>query len=161
MASFNEHVTQAKSNLAFLVNINQIEPPCWDWQITSCFYIAVHLVNAHLAHVANLHYQTHEQVKHMLNPNNSTSLGRLTEAVYLDYVKLEGLSRRSRYLCAEVKDPMNAVARLTYDKHFAKAIKCLDRLIIHFNDAYSMGFAISKIKCDELKRTPLTMFQVI
>lgn len=138
MASFENHVNQAKSNLNFLLHINQTSENFWDWQVTTCFYVAVHTVNAHIAKVANMHYQTHEAVKNAINPHRVLSVSRIDENIYLDYAKLEGLSRRSRYLCNESAKNNPDVAHITYDRHLAKAIKLLDRILVYFNDKYSL-----------------------
>lgn len=159
MASFDIHVEQAKSNLKFLLQINQSKDVYWDWHVTTCFYVAVHAVNAHLAKLANLHYRTHEDVKNALNPY-TLSPCKLPESIYLDYVKLEGLSRRSRYLCSEDKGNNSSSPFITYDKHFAKAVKCLDRLLVHFNTEYSTKFGGYDISCVDLQKTPLSLFTV-
>ena len=46
MAFFDEHVAQAKSNLQFLETVNQAIRNYYDWQVTICFYTAVHLAEA-------------------------------------------------------------------------------------------------------------------
>ena len=143
------------------MQINKSAPTYWDWQVTVCFYVGVHVVNAHIAKVGNLHYHTHEAVKNVLNPFNTLSICKLPEPIYLDYEKLEGLSRRSRYLCNETA-PSQSVEKshATYDKHFAKSIKCLDRVLVHFNGLYSIGFGGYEISCVELKKTPLSLFKI-
>lgn len=160
MAAFNNHIDQAKSNLNFLLQANQSGPSFWDWQVTICFYTAVHTVNAHLAQVGNLHYQTHEAVKQALNPFNLLSICKVPQDVYLDYGKLEGLSRRSRYLCNEATYKQPELHHMTFDKHFAKAIKCLDRIMLYFSNIYGISFGIYTIKCVELNKTPLSFFKV-
>lgn len=158
MASFENHIAQSKSNIKFLLQTNKSGREFWDWQVTTCFYVAVHLVNAHIAKVADLHYNTHENVKNVLNPHNPMSVCKVPEDVYLDYAKLEGLSRRSRYLCNHERNGNSGNAYMTYDKHFAKAIKQLDRLITYFNRIYKIDFGNYEISCEELKKVPLTNF---
>ena len=99
----------------------------WDWQVTICYYSAVHTINAFLAEKADLHYRTHEDVKNAINPYNPLSIYKLSVDVYLSYTKLEGLSRRSRYLCHHDPAVRDGEGRATYDKHFAKAIKNLGK----------------------------------
>ena len=62
MADFDSHVLQAKRNLEFIGSITSTEN--FEWQVTISFYVAVHLINAHLARSSNLHYRTHNQVEY-------------------------------------------------------------------------------------------------
>lgn len=161
MASFTNHTDQAKRNLSFLVAINRNHSEYWDWQVTVTFYVNVHVINAHLAQAADLHYRTHEDVKNAINPFNTTSLVKIPEEIYLAYAKLEGLSRRSRYLCHD--DPKNKEQGyyLTYDKHFAKAIKQLDKILHYFGQRYSIDFGSPQVACIDLSgKTPLNVFKV-
>lgn len=161
MASYEAHIDQAKKNLSFLVEINSNSSTHWDWQVTVSFYVAVHVANAHLARVADLHYRTHEAVKIALSPN-PLSLTQLPEDIYLTYAKLEGLSRRSRYLCHnEFKNGDEHTAFFTYEKHFCKAIKNLDKFLNHFNQLYKINFGSHLIKCADLnKNSNLTVFKI-
>ncbi len=158
MATFDDHISQAKRNLEFLSLINASQNSYWDWQVTVCYYINVHIVNAHLANIANLHYRTHEDVKNAINPFNQLALGKVPENIYLAYAKLEGLSRRSRYLCHETRREDGTF--LTYDKHFAKTIKLLDTIIFYFSTKYSVDFGNPIVDCLEItSRTPLQIFK--
>lgn len=151
MASFEEHIQQAKKNLSFLAATNLNSQSYWDWQVTVCFYVSVHLVNAHIAQVANLHYRTHEDTKNAINPYSQLSTCKVPEDIYLSYGKLENLSRRSRYMCSETRDSSNEAKR-TGAKHLARAIRHLDKLIEYFKDLYSIEFIKCKIVCPELSR---------
>ena len=161
MASFEAHVDQAKKNLDFLFDNNSNGSLHWDWQVTTCFYVAVHVANAHLAKVANLHYRTHEAVKIALSPN-PLSLTQLPEDVYLSYAKLEGLSRRARYLCHNEPDKRDdSIAFFTHEKHFAKAIKNLDKFLTYFSKMYGIDFGKIKIRCGYLdKKSPISIFTI-
>src|ERR1700745_243676 len=118
MASFENHVRQAKSNLSFLKEVNK-SSKFFDWQVTTCFYTAVHLVNAHLAKCADLHYRTHQETKQALNPHSPLSTCKIDEDIFNIYVSLEKLSRRSRYLCnEEVGDDKKEF--LTGEKHLTR-----------------------------------------
>src|SRR5690606_26414230 len=123
-------------NVEVLQGINNNVPESWDWQVTTSFYSAVHLVNAHLAAVADLHYRTHNDVKVALY--KETSLAKVPDAIYLSYTKLELLSRRARYLCSD--DPNADVSHgfLTHDKHLRKALHHLDVLITYFSEKYKL-----------------------
>ena len=161
MATYENHIEQAKINLSFLQQTNSTKQDFWDWQITISFYVVVHIVNAHIAKVADLHYRTHEDVKNAINPYNTLSLCKLPEDIYLDYAKLEGLSRRARYLCHDDFSIRDERAYFTYDKHFAKAINRLDRILDYFNNIYGLGIKDYEIICSEIStKTPLKIFKI-
>lgn len=151
MASFDEHIAQAKKNLNFLNDVNQNIPSSWDWQVTVCFYTAVHLVNAHLANKASLHYRSHSEVNNALNPFNIVSITKFNEREYTAYIKLQGLARRARYLCHQEHDNHDMGCHITFDKHFAKAVKNLDILIDFFKTEYGLSFDVPEISCMDLK----------
>ncbi len=154
MATFQEHITQANSNISFLQNINTSIDNCIDWQVTVAFYAALHLVNAHISS-SGLQYRRHTDVKDVLNPYNKLSLLKLPEDEYTAYVSLQSLSRRARYLVSEKDGNLaNNEAFLTYEKHLAKALKHLDVLMQYFTKKYDFNLPIIVIKCSELKITP-------
>lgn len=160
MASFNNHIDQAKRNISFLVEVNTAMNLYWDWQVTVSFYVNVHVINAHLAQAADLHYRTHEDVKNAINPHNNTSTVKIPLDIYLAYAKLEGLSRRSRYLCHDDPTIKDNAQFPTYDKHFAKAIKQLDKILSYFGEKYSVDFGSPSVGCLDLSsKTPLNVFK--
>ncbi len=161
MASFEEHILQTRKNLSFLSKINNECNEYWDWQVTTCFYIAVHLVNAHIAKKSNQHYRTHSEVKNALNPYVDLSLTKLEEKEYLAYSKLMNLSRRARYLCHDNTDNKSVDCHLTYDVHFRKSLKNLDILLNFFSKEYKLTFDILEIKCQELKNSELDFFEKV
>ena len=123
----------------------------WDWQVTIAYYVAVHVINAHIAKVADLHYRTHEHVKVSINPYNQLAICRIPEDIYLSYTKIEALSRRARYLCnTERRIANNETAQFTYDKHFAKAIRHLDNLLEYFSKRHNFIIQKTPIVCQEL-----------
>lgn len=158
MANFEEHLAQAKRNLAFLGKINKQCNDHWDWQVTSCFYVVVHLANAHLARVANLHYRTHQQVEFALNPLVPTSISKIDEREFKAYKKLNNLSRRSRYLCHDSETNMSIDANFTYDVHFYKALKNLDIFLDFFSTKYSVEFDKLGISCLLLSQNETNYF---
>ncbi len=160
MASFQEHINQASKNLQFLCDVNSNINDSWDWQVTISFYAAVHLINAHVAKTSNQHYRSHEDVSNAINPFNTLSPSRLPEDIYLSYTKLQALSRRSRYLINEQKENRETKAFFTYDKHFSKAIKNIDVVLKYIEKSYSVSFPKTSISCIELKKSPLTFFNV-
>ncbi len=161
MASFDTHINQAKKNLEFLLETNSRNSTNWDWQVTLCYYVAVHIVNAHLAKAADLHYRTHEDVKNAINPYAPVSPTRIPEHIYLAYVKLEGLSRRARYLCHEENKNQGIGEFFTFDKHFARAIKHLDIILDHFKKEYNIHYCLLNVSCPELtNKIPLKIFKI-
>uniref|UniRef100_UPI0040493F98 hypothetical protein n=1 Tax=Fulvivirga sp. TaxID=1931237 RepID=UPI0040493F98 len=161
MASFEEHIKQAKSNLNFLSVVNNKIGTQWNWQVTVSFYTAVHLINAHIAKKSNQHYRSHELVNNSINPFNQASITKLSEELYTSYMKLQNLSRRARYLCHD--DPANhdSKAFLTYDKHFSKSITHLDNLLKFMSNEYSISFNSVALECIELKNKTFTHFSSI
>jgi len=164
MANYQAHIAQAKKNLAILSEINKKIPDSWDWQVTATYYIAVHLVNAHLAKTVNMHYSSHEKVKNALF--NVMSPAKIDETAYLDYVKLEILSRRARYLCKDTESKDEKIREpektfLTFDIHLKKAIIKLDSLIEYFSTKYNEKFEITPIDCIEIKNLSLKHFKYV
>jgi hypothetical protein len=157
VAGFDDHIRQAKGNISILSEFNQKIENGWDWQVTITYYVAVHLMNAHLAKKANLHYKTLEQVKNALF--SQTSVAKIPDDVYTSYVKLEGLSRRSRYLCHEDNSGQPQLPFLTYDKHLKKALKNLDKIISFISKEYKINFNKANIDCIEIKEDNLIFFK--
>ena len=136
--------------IPFLTETNLKNQEFWDWQVTTAFYVAVHIVNAHLAQKAGLHYRTHEDVKNALNPYNDLAICKIDEQIYVAYTKLEMLSRRARYLCHENKDNKADNVHFTHDRHFAKAIRNLDKILDSFKKEYGLNFVEPNVWCQEL-----------
>jgi hypothetical protein len=157
VAAFDDHIRQAKGNISILSEFNKKIDNGWDWQVTIAYYVAVHLMNAHLAKKANLHYKTHESVKNALF--SITSVAKIPDDIYTAYVKLEGLSRRSRYLCHEDSSSQLHLPFLTYDKHLKKALKNLDKVISFINAEYNIQFNKADMDCIEIKDDQLSYFQ--
>ena len=160
MADFQEHIKQAEKNLSFLQQVNKGIKGSWDWQVTISFYVGVHLINAHLAK-ADLHFRSHEKIKSVLNPENRMSISKLDEPTYLAYVKLQQLSRRSRYLCHDSPENASNGEFLTYDKHFSKSIRCLNTIISFMKSEYKINLVRISIDCLELKNFESEVFNVV
>lgn len=161
MASFDEHIRQATRNLSFLEQANRLPISYWDWQVTVAFYVGVHLINAHIVQKSGLHYRSHEQVDGAINPYNPLSPIKLTEEDYLAYSKLQGLARRARYLIHDDLTNRMTDAQFTYDKHFARAVRCLDTLLTFIKNEYGVSFPRLAFKCIELNRITLSNFDVL
>lgn len=161
MATFDQHIAQAKRNLSFLSSVNQNNTPAWDWLVTIAFYTGVHLVNAHIAKRSDQHFRSHEQVDSAINPYNSLSPSKLVEDVYLAYTGLKNLSRRARYLCHESPNNKSSLEYLTFDTHFEKAIKKLDVLLKFMVDEHAISFSKPEVTSLNLKQEHLIHFRVV
>lgn len=156
MGSFNEHISHSINNLDFLAKVNYSINDRWDWQVTICFYSALHLINSHIVSKTGKNYLSHSQVADIINPYNQLSVGKLDEDTYLSYNKLFQLSRRSRYLLNENFKKKGIVdiqpACITYDKHFKKSIYHLDKIMSFITKNYNVSFEKTTIKCIELRK---------
>lgn len=153
MADFNNHISQAKRNISFLSNINSSCNEYWDWQVTVCFYVAVHVINAHLDKSAGLHYKTHEDVKNAINPKNQLSISSVPDNVYISFTKLLNLSRRSRYLIHDEHKNDASITHFTHDVHLKKALFHLDVILKHFSNKYSIEFEKTCMACGPLNNS--------
>lgn len=160
MANFEEHIRQAQQNLEFLGKINQKINNHYDWQVTVCFYVAVHLANAHIAKFG-VQYRKHTDVNFALNPENRASVCKLPTEEYVSYIVLHNLSRRARYLVNDKQDDIrNENTFFTYDKHFGKAIRHLDKLLTYFSNLYQIPFLPITIICRTIgSNEQLTVFK--
>ena len=162
MASFADHITQAKRNLNFLEEISKnLSKQYWDWNVTVCYYVAVHLVNCHIASVSDQHYRKHEEVSKALNPFIALSLTKVPENVYTAYNNLQNLSRRSRYLISDSLKNRSEDANLTYDKHFKRALGHLDTIIDYIMTNYHQQFEDIVVVCLEARNIGLKHFKVM
>lgn len=164
MGTFSEHIQQAKDNLQFLSNISTTIDNCWDWQVTACFYSALHLINAHLVKKTKANYLTHNKVNEVINPFNQLSIAKLDEDTYLSYQKLLHLSRRSRYLLGD-NEKSNAAsikkACKTHSVHLKRSIHHLEKIIEFVNQTYKEEFPAVEIKCIDLKSLPFNYFKIV
>ena len=72
-------------------------------------------------------------------------------------MKLQSLSRRSRYLVNEKDDNLESKqAFLTYDIHFAKALRHLDTLVRYFKRTYQLAIEPINITCPDIKKGELS-----
>lgn len=90
------HLKQAKSNKSFYEQAFQDGPFC-DWQITVCFYTALHLIEAHFANTYGWHSYGHR--------DRDRKLGKMVQReprkqiLYDRYSDLYDMSIRARYDC--------------------------------------------------------------
>jgi hypothetical protein len=159
MAAYRDHLNQVRSNLQFLTIINDNCLNHTDWQVTTCFYVGVHLVNGFLAQESNLHFNSHERVKEAIAPESINVATRLDEPTYLAYSKLRNLSRRSRYLCNS-DNPASDIERAHFilEKHYLRAFENLDTLMKFFNKKYGESYAVTQISFPFSGPTPTCVY---
>lgn len=155
MATFESHIARATRNLEFLHKTNQTHYEYLDWQVTIAFYSAVHFVNAHLAKY-DMHYHSHVDTKHALNPENEKTPGSIEMPIYESYSLLMMLSRRSRYM----SDHKNHKLRVdqafpTTEKQLSKALRHLDVIISYFGKKYELEIETLELKCKSLNQQGL------
>jgi hypothetical protein len=164
LATFEEHITHSKENLDYLSKINQNINDRWDWQVTVCFYSALHLINAHIVKKTGVNYLSHSQVSIAINPYNPLSISKLDEATFLAYEKLFQLSRRSRYLLSENFKKGDTLdiqpACITYSKHFKKTICHLNTIVEFISKNYNVNFAKTEVICIELNGLTFENFKI-
>jgi hypothetical protein len=165
VGTFKEHIQQSQNNIRFLSKISTNLEDCWDWQVTVCFYSALHLINAHVVNKFGANYLSHSKVDEIINPFNATSIARLDEKIYISYTKLLQLSRRSRYLLSEnFKKGDNLeiqIACATYSKHLKKAIFHLDVIINFVKNDYEEKFEKAEVRCIDLKGNSFENFTIV
>lgn len=158
MPQFNDHIAQAISNLSFLESINVDHQNHFDWKVTVCYYVAVHLINAHLA-LHGMQFRKHVDVKAAINPEDSKSVTAGTSLdvkKYLAYTTLQMLSRRSRYLVNEKDGQLGVTkAQLTYSVHYARALRHLNTLIEYFNSSHNTQINPISILCSDIRQGEL------
>jgi len=89
MADSDNHIKQWKHNRAFLVAISPEFP---DWQVTAAFYVALHAVDALLAHDRVVNVTSHQQRNGVLVVTNRYQF------IWRHYQPLYQLSQTVRYL---------------------------------------------------------------
>jgi uncharacterized protein (UPF0332 family) len=158
LANFVEHIRQANSNLEFLEAVNKTQNSKYDWQVTAAYYSAVHLINSHLS-IFDLHFRTHDQTKDALNPFKQVSVTKVPEEIYLAYLKMEGLSRRARYLCHDNPRELVKNNLLTHSEHLKKTLTNLDLIVDFISTKYKISFLVYYFDLEELKGKKLKFFK--
>ncbi len=146
MATFNDHIAQAKHNYEFCKFICKNSDNFYDWRVTVNFYIGIHLINAHLAYIDNVHYRRHSDVENAINPNNNGGCA-LPEEIYLSYKSLHNLSRRSRYLISEKMHNREEVIHHTSEKHYNKSKNRMIEIAEFFETKYHLSI-IDKVAAE-------------
>jgi hypothetical protein len=164
LGTYAEHITQGKSNLVFLTEVNKNNPENWDWQVTVCFYAALHFISAHVVFKTGKNYLSHSSINDAINPTTQLSVAKLDEKTYLAYTKLYQLSRRARYLINE--NSKHNIGReiqtcnLTHSIHFKRAINHLETVMNFIAENYLITFSKSDIKCIDLNGLDFINFTI-
>jgi len=165
LGTFKEHIQQSHNNIKFLSKISINVDDCWDWQVTVCFYSALHLINSHIVSKTGANYLSHSKVEEIINPFNQLSTAKLDEKIYISYIKLFQLSRRSRYLLSENFQKGERVeifpASVTYSKHLKKAVHHLEVIINFIKEDYKESFPKVDVRCVDLKGLVFQNFSVV
>lgn len=135
MATFNEHLERVDRNIEHLKRIRELAVRDLDWEITVCFYIAVHLMQARIVSMTGRNPTTHKTREEYLNPENSTfdhlpasQQARLPKAEWFFYKDLYVFSRTARY---HRVDSSNEATRLQESE------SNLNGLIKYFNQEHN------------------------
>ncbi len=82
------------------------------------------------------------------------SPAKLPQDIYISYMTLQSLSRRSRYLVNEKDDNLKEQkAFLIFEKHLAKSLRHLERVINHFCHLYDIDIKSEFLVCREISNT--------
>ena len=149
MADFQSHIKQSKHNFSVLEQLNAKVTNSIDWQITICFYTALHLIDAYLAKEGDIHYNKHTEVRKAIWFDEPLSVFKLPEDICLAYRSLENLSRKARYLCSDTDGQRNkekGVAHIVKDKDLYKALKKCAVIIEYFANKYPIEVHFNNIK---------------
>jgi hypothetical protein len=154
VADFQSHIIQSQHNFSVLGQLNAKVSNSIDWQITICFYTALHLIDAYLAKEGNIHYNKHIEVRKAIWFDEPLSLLKLPEDICLAYRSLENLSRKARYLCSDIdgqREKEKAIAHIVKDKDLYKALKKCGVIIEYFANKYpeEVRFETIKMMCKE------------
>jgi hypothetical protein len=114
-----------------------------------------------LATIGDQHYRTHEEVKGAINPEKPLNIAKIPMDIYLSYTKLENLSRRARYLCSDDLANRGIDAFFTVDKHFAKAIRHMDKVLSYFATEHKVAFPPITLSCIQFSTKELGDFKII
>ena len=102
MPGHSEHVRQARHNRAFMECVRRTGK-YRDWVVTSCFYCALHFVDAALSTVS-VHPNRHEDRNSSLQWLKRSNRKLWSDAGYKHYRELQTQSRKARYSCESISE---------------------------------------------------------
>lgn len=118
----SDYLAKARHNEEFLESIDKNR--FCDWWVTASFYVALHYVNAFVSVSIKSGFCSHEKIKNILHPQGSFTDLRFPRDKFEDYMLLQNLSRKARYM--QVGDHEDSVCRLMKPKHVQKAEKLMN-----------------------------------
>ena len=113
-----------------------------DWQITLCFYSALHLIKSHLAH-NKVTARTHDDVSNFISNSQLVFAGivGVPKDVQNAYTYLYKHSREARYLFPDGGDPDNDVAPPVFsDADLIEAVRRLNSIMKFYQSKYGNTF---------------------
>lgn len=137
---FEDHVHRAKSNLEVLAVLNRYAHLDYSWQVTLCFYTAVHLINSHLLYSAGETFKTHVSTLDRIDPGSAMNVNAVSLTAFKAYLRLHNRSREARYLCkvndsGHVVRNHQGVVRMKH-RHLIQCVSDLDAVLIDFTSRY-------------------------
>lgn len=130
----SDHFSQANRNLKVLSLLNDSDNKYWEWQITTLFYSALHLINGHIKNTLGHVFHTHSDVANIIHHTNDNpaSLPRL---INKDYAKLQMLSRKARYLYDMESENRDQISK-TGQADFETAVICYESVANQMKSIY-------------------------
>mgnify|MGYP002507813409 CR=1 FL=1 len=122
------YLCKAVSNEAFAKSL-EAGAEFNDWIVTAHFYTALHYVNAYLSSHMRAGFCSHEKVKTILSPYGAFHAFRFPEGVFADYLELQNLSRRARYL--KIGDDDTSALVKVKPRHAEKARRLMESVRAH------------------------------
>lgn len=124
MPDLSSHLQQAQHNLEFLDD-NPDPARYADWAVTTCFYAAVHYVDAWL-NASGCQPEKHDE-RHAAMQRCGRDRSCRTRATFSSmweaYRELEDLSRDARYRCVSIGPDDVSSARRTYLAHVKRWVE--------------------------------------
>lgn len=109
----SDYLEKAHHNEEFLSTIDKNKFA--DWYVTVCFYVSLHYVNAFISRKMKSGFCSHEKVKRILHPEGSFVDLRMDKDAYLDYLQLQNLSRKARYM--QIGDASETICKKMKPRH--------------------------------------------
>jgi hypothetical protein len=147
------HLEKAIHNLKVLQHLEIHNSPYRDWQVTVCFYVALHLTRLHLWDKIGQGYESHQTAEHALEPTNLLSLARMEPKPFADYMKLSMLSRKARYLFD------GGVPCSINEKSYCDSLRFLDSVMRYFAGKHGLELPVTPVKCPKLLEFRLVYFR--
>lgn len=140
------HFRQAERNLKVVEWLNSSPNHYWDWQVTTLFYSALHLINGHICETDGGFYNTHSSVQSIIYYKNTQSKASLPREIGIAYEKLQLLSRKARYLY-DPTQPKSDKLQFVGPDGFEKAVNAYETVYRFLSSTYYLGIQPIQISC--------------